>query len=138
MLFCGRSPGEHLDGARKGRGENIFSFHGLLLLCTKAWQANAEFFGSDRRRISGVKFERNFVDNPTRPHKLLKDNSVKQNIPEMFAEFWWVAVFWLAPHPGGSSDNTIPIPASSISLKQDITARPPRALLNHPCQRPRS
>ena len=27
------------------------------------------------------------------------------------------------PHPGGSSDNTIPIPASSISLKQDITER---------------
>ncbi|CAJ1413246.1 unnamed protein product, partial [Effrenium voratum] len=86
--------------------------------------ADAEFFGSDRRRITGVKFEHNFVDNPTRPHELLKDNSVKQNIPEMFAEFWWVArVFWLAPHPGGSSDNTIPIPASSISLKQDITER---------------
>ncbi|CAJ1420643.1 unnamed protein product, partial [Effrenium voratum] len=90
------SGGNTLTAARKGRGENIFSFHGLLLLCTNGvWQADAEFFGSDRRRITGVKFERNFVDNPTRPHELLKDNSVKQN-PEMFAEFWWVArVFWL-------------------------------------------
>ncbi|CAJ1414825.1 unnamed protein product, partial [Effrenium voratum] len=96
------SGGNTLTAARKGRGENIFSFHGDLLLCTNGvWQADAEFFGSDRRRITGVKFEHNFVDNPTRPHKLLKDNSVKQNIPEMFAEFWWVArVFWLAPHPG--------------------------------------
>ncbi|CAJ1447565.1 unnamed protein product [Effrenium voratum] len=96
------SGGNTLTAARKGRGENIFSFHGLLLLCTNGvWQADAEFFGSDRRRITGVKFEHNFVDNPTRPHELLKDNSVKQNIPEMFAEFWWVArVFWLARIPG--------------------------------------
>ncbi|CAJ1346562.1 unnamed protein product [Effrenium voratum] len=117
---------EHPDGCAEGPRKNIFSFHGLLLLCTNGvWQADAEFFGSDGRRITGVKFEHNFVDNPTRPHELLKDNSVKQNIPEMFAEFWWVArVFWLAPHPGGSSDNTIPIPASSVSLKQDITERP--------------
>ncbi|CAJ1411110.1 unnamed protein product, partial [Effrenium voratum] len=98
------SGGNTLTAARKGRGENIFSFHGDLLLCTNGvWQADAEFFGSDRRRITGVKFEHNFVDNPARPHELLKDNSVKQNIPEMFAEFWWVArVFWLAPHPGGA------------------------------------
>eukprot|EP00973_Karenia_brevis_P087648 12156028-Karenia_brevis.AAC.1 len=67
------------------------------------------FRGADRRRHAGLSCDIKFVSVPQGPNELLKDKTVKENLPEMFSEFWFlVRVLWLCPAPFPSSDIALP------------------------------
>jgi hypothetical protein len=110
--------GNNLTAARKNMPEFVFKFYGQLFLFTNGpWRPVEPFMGSDRRRHAGLTYTVKFVDNPVGLNERRKDSSIKTNLVNYFAEFWFLArVFWLVPRPRPTSDRTLPLCPNSASL----------------------
>ena len=98
--------------------EFVFKFYGQLFLFTNGpWRPTNAFLGSDRRRHAGLTYNVHFVDQPVGLNERRKDSSIKTNLINYFAEFWFVAkLFWLVPRPRPGSDRTLPLCPNSASL----------------------
>jgi hypothetical protein len=112
------SGGNMITAARKNQPELVFRFAGqVYLLCNDAWTPKEPFIGADVRRHHGLTFNVKFVDAAPGPNELLKDNNIKNNIRNYFAEFWFVArVFWLATKAHATSDHTLPFCANTFGV----------------------
>ncbi|CAJ1442726.1 unnamed protein product, partial [Effrenium voratum] len=87
------SGGNNLTAARKFKGENVFKFHGMLMICANGlWRSDEEWKGADRRRLTGLPFQVEFVDQPHGPNQSKKDSSVKENIKSYFPDACAVAL----------------------------------------------
>ena len=98
------SGGNNLTAARKFKGENVFKFHGMLMICANGlWRSDKEWKGADRR-LTGLPFQVEFVDQPHGPNQSKKDSSVKD-----FPEFWFLMrVLWLSTKPFPRGDHIEP------------------------------
>ncbi|CAJ1456402.1 unnamed protein product, partial [Effrenium voratum] len=108
--------------ARKFKGENVFKFHGMLMICANGlWRSDEEWKGADRRRLTGLPFQVEFVDQPHGPNQSKKDSSVKENIKSYFPEFWFLMrVLWLSAKPFPRSDHIEPRHSRTIGMVQDL------------------
>ena len=104
------SGGNNLTAARKFKGENVFKFHGMLMICANGlWRSDEEWKGADRRRLTGLPFQVEFVDQPRGPNQSKKDSSVKESVKSYFPEFWFLMrVLWLSAKPFPRSDHIEP------------------------------
>ena len=116
------SGGNNLTAARKFKGENVFKFHGMLMICANGlWRSDEEWKGADRRRLTGLPFQVEFVDQPHGPNQSKKDSSVKENIKSYFPEFWFLMrVLWLSAKPFPRSDHIEPRHSRTIGMVQDL------------------
>ncbi|CAJ1443076.1 unnamed protein product, partial [Effrenium voratum] len=116
------SGGNNLTAARKFKGENVFKFHGMLMICANGlWRSDEEWKGADRRRLTGLPFQVEFVDQPHGPNQSKKDSSVKENIKSYFPEFWFLMrVLWLSTKPFPRSDHIEPRHSRTIGMVQDL------------------
>ena len=114
--------GNNLTAARKFKGENVFKFHGMLMICANGlWRSDEEWKGADRRRLTGLPFQVEFVDQPRGPNQSKKDSSVKESIKSYFPEFWFlVRVLWLSAKPFPRSDHIEPRHSRTIGMVQDL------------------
>ena len=63
----------------------------MLMICANGlWRSDEEWKGADRRRLTGLPNEVEFVDQPHGPNQSKKDSSVKENIKSYFPEFWFL------------------------------------------------
>ena len=85
-----------------------------------------EWKGADRRRLTGLPFQVEFVDQPHGPNQSKKDSSVKENIKSYFPEFWFLKrVLWLSAKPFPRSDRN---PAQqSKAPRSQTSCFPPEA-----------
>ncbi|CAJ1461686.1 unnamed protein product, partial [Effrenium voratum] len=116
------SGGNNLTAARKFKGENVFKFHGMLMICANGlWRSDEGWKGADRRRLTGLPFQVEFVDQPHGPNQSKKDSSVKENIKSYFPEFWFLMrVLWLSAKPFPRSDHIEPRHSRTIGMVQDL------------------
>ena len=116
------SGGNNLTAARKFKGENVFKFHGMLMICANGlWRSDEEWKGADRRRLTGLPFQVEFVGQLRGPNQSKKDSSVKESIKSYFPEFWFLMrVLWLSAKPFPRSDHIEPRRSRTIGVVQDL------------------
>jgi len=112
------SGGNNITQARKHAKEFTFKFDGqTILACNGIWCPDVPFVGADIRRVTGLNFEVNFVDEASGPNEMLKDAALKANLSNYFAEWWFlVRVLWLTPQPRPKADCTEPKCPNTIAL----------------------
>jgi hypothetical protein len=116
----------NLTAARKGKGERGFTFMGhLILMCNGIWYPSSPFGLADDRRINGLSYNIRYVNCPEGPNEKQKDASIKNDMKELFAEFWFLArCFWLAGVAFPSTTETVPLCPEAIGIRERLLARP--------------
>ena len=99
-----RRAGNNLTAARKFKGENVFKFHGMLMICANGlWRSDEEW-----------PFQVEFVDQPRGPNQ-------SKNIKSYFPEFWFLMrVLWLSAKRAWRSDRIEPRRSRTIGVVQDL------------------
>ena len=112
----------NLTAARKNREENIFCFHGLLMLMVNGfWVGDHPAIGADLRRVSGADFAVSFQNAPVGPMQRQKDATIKLKISNMLPEFWFLAMAYQSIDLAfPNTDFTCPRPPSSVPIRKNV------------------
>jgi hypothetical protein len=115
------SGGNFITAARKNKGNEIFKFHGqLLLACNGAWTSDTPFVGADVRRIGGLSFLVRYTREGEGPNERKKDGGIKSKISNnAYFSAWWfyVRVMWLTHHPFPKEDHCEPQCPNTLALR---------------------
>ncbi|CAE8738575.1 unnamed protein product, partial [Polarella glacialis] len=115
------SGGNFIMAARKGKGGEVFKFHGqLLLACTGVWASDTPFVGADIRRIGGLGFVVRYTKEGDGKNERKKDGGIKSKISSnayFSAWLYYVRVLWLAHHPFAKEDHCEPQCPNTLALR---------------------